>query len=261
MLIKHKSIKMDKYYIKYDIDKHIATVEFYHPKSNSFPSAQLHEMVRILDELGKNDEVKIIVLKSAGNKVFSAGASFDELLSIQSFEEGKKFFMGFANVIMAMRRCPKFIVGCITGKVVGGGVGLASACDYAFADASASIRLSELSIGIGPFVIEPAITRKIGITAFSEMTMNPKEWKSPEWAKEKGIYNQVFEDAESCEKSVQEFAKDLSIYSLEAMRDLKSIFWKETEDWKEVMPKRAEMSGHLVLSDFTRETLMKFKNK
>src|SRR5690606_36758277 len=218
----------------------------------------------------------------------------------------------FANVIMAMRRCPKFIVGCITGKVVGGGVGLASACDYAFADASASIRLSELSIGIGPFVIEPAITRKIGITAFSKMTMKPKEWKSHEWAKQKGIYKQFFEDAESCEKSVQEFAKDLSIYSLEAMRDLKSIFWKETEewkspewakekgiynqvfeaaesceksvqesakdlsiyrleamrdlksifwneteDWKDVMPKRAEMSGHLVLSDFTRETLMK----
>lgn len=250
----------EKYYIKYDIREQIATVEFFHPKSNSFPSVQLNELIRILDELGKNDEVKIIILKSAGDKVFSAGASFDELLTIDEFEKGKKFFMGFANVILAMRRCPKFIVGCITGKVVGGGVGLAAACDYALADTSASVRLSELSIGIGPFVIEPAITRKIGITAFSEMTMNPTVWKSPEWVKEKGMFNQVLPDATTCEEAVWEFAKNLSVYSLEAMRDLKSIFWQGTENWNEVMPQRAEMSGRLVLSDFTKATLNKFKS-
>lgn len=252
---------MDKYYIQYEIKDQIATIEFFHPKSNSFPSAQLSEMVRILDELGKKEEVKIIVLKSEGDRVFSAGASFEELLSIRNFEEGKRFFMGFANVIMAMRRCPKFIVGCVTGKVVGGGVGLVAACDYAFAEANASIRLSELSIGIGPFVIEPAISRKIGITAFSEMTMNPKEWKTADWALEKGIYNRLFSDASSCEKAVNEFVQELSVYSLEAMRDLKSIFWQGTENWKDIMPKRAEMSGHLVLSDFTKATLMKFKSQ
>ena len=252
---------MDSYYIKYDIVEHIARVEFHHPKSNSFPSTQLHELIRIIDDLGQNDEVKIIILKSAGDKVFSAGASFDELLTINDFNTGKKFFMGFANVILAMRRCPKFIVGCITGKVVGGGVGLAAACDYALADANASIRLSELSIGIGPFVIEPAITRKIGVTAFSELTMNPTEWKSPEWVKEKGMFNQIFDSPEACENAVQKFAESLSIYSLEAMRDLKSIFWQGTENLPELMQKRAEMSGRLVLSEFTKETLAKFKSK
>lgn len=252
---------MDSYYIKYDIKDQIATVEFFHPKSNSFPSTQLREMIRILDELGKNEEVKIIILKSEGDKVFSAGASFDELMTLDNFSDGKKFFMGFANVILAMRRCPKFIVGCITGKVVGGGVGLAAACDYALADANASIRLSELSIGIGPFVIEPAITRKIGITAFSELTMNPTVWKSPEWVKGKGMFNEILPDAKSCEEAVTKFAENLSVYSLEAMRDLKSIFWQGTEDWLDIMPKRAEMSGHLVLSDFTKETLLKFKSK
>src|SRR5690606_3542915 len=251
---------MDSYYIKYDIVEHIATVEFHHPKSNSFPSTQLHELIRIFDDLGQNDDVKIIILKSAGDKVFSAGASFDELLTISDFETGKKFFMGFANVILAMRRCPKFIVGCITGKVVGGGVGLAAACDYALADANASIRLSELSIGIGPFVIEPAITRKIGMAAFSELTMNPTEWKSPEWVKEKGMYSRILPDAEACEKAAVEFAQNLSVYSLEAMRDLKSIFWQGTENLPELMQKRAEMSGRLVLSDFTKETLKKFKS-
>ncbi len=252
---------MEAYYIKSDIISSIAVIEFYHPKSNSFPSTQLHELIRLLDELGNNDAVKIIVLKSAGDKVFSAGASFDELLTIDQFEKGKKFFMGFANLILAMRRCPKFIVGCITGKVVGGGVGLASACDYALADENASARLSELSIGIGPFVIEPAITRKIGVTAFSEMTMNPTEWKSPNWLKEKGIYNHVFSDAETCENETMIFANHLSVYSLEAMRDLKSIFWQGTDHLTELMQKRAEMSGRLVLSDFTKETLLKFKSK
>src|SRR5690606_9921207 len=252
---------MESYYIKSDILNHIAVVEFYHPKSNSFPSTQLNELIRMLDDLGRNDEVKIIILKSEGDKVFSAGASFDELLTIDEFEKGKKFFLGFANVILAMRRCPKFIVGCITGKVVGGGVGLASACDYALADENASARLSELSIGIGPFVIEPAITRKIGITAFSEMTMNPTEWKSPEWLKEKGIYNHVFADAQTCEEEAMSFAQQLSVYSLDAMRDLKSIFWQGTEHLPKLMEQRAEMSGRLVLSDFTKETLMKFKSK
>lgn len=252
---------MEAYYIKSDIISNIGVVEFYHPKSNSFPSAQLNELIRALDEFGKNDKVKIIVLKSAGEKVFSAGASFDELLTIDEFEKGKNFFMGFANVILAMRRCPKFIVGCVTGKVVGGGVGLVSACDYALAEENASARLSELSIGIGPFVIEPAITRKTGITAFSEMTMNPTEWKSPQWLKEKGIYNHIFADAKACEEEALAFARSLSVYSLEAMRDLKSIFWQGTDQLPELMQKRAEMSGRLVLSDFTKETLLKFKSK
>ncbi|MBA5628648.1 enoyl-CoA hydratase/isomerase family protein [Moheibacter lacus] len=252
---------MESYYIKSDILHGIATIEFHHPKSNSFPSTQLHELIRMIDDLGQNDEVKIIILKSEGDKVFSAGASFDELLTIDEFSKGKKFFLGFANVILAMRRCPKFIVGCITGKVVGGGVGLASACDYALADENAAARLSELSIGIGPFVIEPAITRKIGITAFSEMTMNPTEWKSPQWLKEKGIYNHVYADAKTCEEETLSFARNLSVYSLEAMRDLKSIFWQGTDHLPKLMEQRAEMSGRLVLSDFTKETLLKFKSK
>lgn len=251
---------METYYIKSDIVNQIATIEFYHPKSNSFPSTQLRELIRIINELGQNDEVKIIILKSAGDKVFSAGASFDELLTISEFETGKNFFMGFANVILAMKNCPKFIVGCITGKVVGGGVGLTAACDYALADESASIRLSELSIGIGPFVIEPAITRKIGIASFSELTMNPTEWKSAEWVKEKGMYSHVLPDSQSCKQAAWDFAQNLSVYSLEAMRDLKSIFWQGMEDLPNLMLKRAEMSGRLVLSDFTKETLNKFKS-
>ena len=250
---------MEAYYIKSDITDGIATVEFHHPKSNSFPSTQLKELTRIFDSLGKNEDVKIIILKSSGDRVFSAGASFDELMTINDFETGKKFFMGFANVMMAMRRCPKFIIGCINGKVVGGGVGLAASCDYAIASEGSLVKLSELSIGIGPFVIEPAITRKIGITAFSEMTMNPTEWKSAEWIKEKGMYNFVYPDAESCEEAVLKFAQGLSVYSAEAMQNLKSIFWKGTEDWTEIMPQRAEMSGRLVLSDFTRQTLQKLK--
>lgn len=252
---------MESYYIKKDIVDQIAIVEFYHPKSNSFPAKQLSELVRIFDELGDNDDIKIIILKSAGEKVFSAGASFEELISIQDFASGKSFFLGFANVILAMRRCPKFIVGCITGKVVGGGVGIASACDYAFAEENASIRLSELSIGIGPFVIEPVITRKIGIVGFSELTMNPIEWKTAQWAKEKGIYSNTFSNAKMCEDEAFSFAKSLAVYSLEAMRDLKTVFWEGTEKLPELMEKRAEMSGRLVLSDFTKETLRKFKSK
>lgn len=252
---------MTEPYIKNDIKEGIATVEFFHPKSNSFPSNQLNALINTFDELAVNDEVKIIILKSAGESVFCAGASFDELLTINDFETGTKFFMGFANLILAMRNCPKFIIGQIEGKVVGGGVGLMAACDYTFAHKNASIRLSELSIGIGPFVIEPAITRKIGIKSFSELTLNPKEWVSADWCKKAGLYNDVFDSKEELYKSCNEFALQLSQYSPEAMSHLKSIFWQNTENWNEIMPKRAEMSGKLVLSDFTKSTLKKFKSK
>lgn len=252
---------MNDPYVNFDIENHVATIEFFHPKGNSFPSDQLKKLIKTIDELGQNDAVRVIVLKSEGDKVFCAGASFDELLLIEDFETGKEFFSGFANLILTMRNCPKFIIGCIEGKVVGGGVGIVAACDYALARHNASIRLSELSIGIGPFVIEPAITRKIGIQAFSELTLNPKEWVSSEWCLKHGFYNKTFSDQEDLEKATQEFTEQLSQYSPEAMRNLKSIFWENAENWDEIMPKRAAMSGKLMLSDFTKETLNKFKSK
>ena len=251
----------EKAYVNYEIDQGVATIEFFHPKSNSFPTFQLEKLIETLRELGQTSEAKVIVLRSKGENIFCAGASFDELLTIDEFETGKQFFMGFANVIMAMRDCPKFIIGCIEGKVVGGGVGLVAACDYALAMENASIRLSELSIGIGPFVIEPAISRKIGVNAFSELTLNPKEWVSPDWCREHGLYNEVFATEGELLSACKEFSEQLSKYSPEAMRHLKSIFWKNAANWNEIMPQRAAMSGELVLSPFTKETLNKFKSK
>lgn len=252
---------MNNAYVKNEIENHVATIEFFHPKGNSFPSVQLEKLIQTIQDLGENEDARVIVLKSAGEKVFCAGASFDELLLIEDFEKGKKFFSGFANLILAMRNCPKFIIGCVEGKVVGGGVGIVAACDYALAMYNASIRLSELSIGIGPFVIEPAITRKIGIQAFSELTLNPKEWVSSDWCLKHGFYNKTFSKPEDLQKATQEFTEQLSQYSPEAMKNLKSIFWENAENWDEIMPKRAAMSGKLVLSDFTKETLNKFKSK
>ena len=250
----------DKAFVNYEINNGVATVEFYHPKSNSFPTFQLEKLIETIRELGETKEAKVILLKSKGEKVFCAGASFDELLTIEDFETGKDFFMGFANLILAFRNCPKFIIGCIEGKVVGGGVGLVAACDYALAMENASIRLSELSIGIGPFVIEPAISRKIGINAFSELTLNPKEWVSPEWCKEHGLYNETFTSEEELLAACKNFSEQLSQYSQDAMRHLKSIFWENANNWDEIMPQRAAMSGELVLSPFTKEKLNKFKS-
>lgn len=248
-------------YINYQIDNGVATIEFFHPKSNSFPTFQLNKLIETIGELGQNPDAKVIVLRSKGERVFCAGASFDELLTIEDFDTGKEFFMGFANVILAMRNCPKFIIGCVEGKVVGGGVGLVAACDYALAMENAMIRLSELSIGIGPFVIEPAISRKIGVNAFSELTLNPKEWVAPEWCKKQGLFNEVFSTKEELLNACTEFSEQLSKYSPDAMKHLKSIFWENAQHWDDIMPQRAAMSGELVLSDFTKQTLQKFKSK
>lgn len=237
----------------------IATVEFGHPASNSFPSALLDRLTNELHQISKNENVAVIILKSEGERAFCAGASFDELVAIDNLEDGKKFFSGFANVINAMRTCSKIIVGSIQGKTVGGGVGLAAACDYVLATEAASIKLSELTIGIGPFVIAPAVERKIGLSGLSELTIAATEWKSAYWAKEKGLFASVFENQAELTKGTQLFAEKLASYNPESLQELKKILWKNTDHWDSLLIERAEISGALVLSDFTKSALQKFK--
>jgi methylglutaconyl-CoA hydratase len=241
------------------LEKSVATITFSHPASNSFPSSLLQKLVDELNSVSSNNAVNVVILQSEGTGAFCAGASFDELLSIDNLEDGKKFFSGFANVINAMRKCSKIIVGRIQGKAVGGGVGLASACDYAMATIESSIKLSEIAIGIGAFVIEPAVSRKIGKTAFAEMTLTPTDWQNANWAKEKGLYGQVFETRQELDNQVIAFAQKLATYSPEALSEMKKVFWQETENWDELLYERAAISGKLVLSDFTKNALNQFK--
>ncbi len=241
------------------IQNNIATVEFFHPASNSFPSELLARLATAFNELSSNPEVHVIVLKSEKEKAFCAGASFDELVAISDFEEGKHFFLGFANVLNAMRNCSKIIIGRVQGKAVGGGVGIAAACDYCFATEQAAVKLSELTIGIGPFVIEPAVTRKIGIAAFSELALDATSWKTAYWAKEKGLFASVFNSINEMDTEVDNLALKLSTYNSEALVALKKTFWEGTEDWNVLLEKRAEISGNLVVSEATKKALQKFK--
>lgn len=242
-----------------NIDQKIATLEFGHPASNSFPSVLLKRLEDEIHSLSENKDVAVIILKSEGEKAFCAGASFDELINIDNLEEGKKFFSGFAGVINAMRVCKKLIVGRIHGKTVGGGVGLAAACDYAFATEAASIKLSELSIGIGPFVIAPAVERKMGTAALAELTLAAHEWKNAYWAKEKGLFARVFESTKDMDKEISLFTEKLASYNPQALTEMKQILWKDTDHWPQLLEERAAVSGELVLSDFTKNALSKFR--
>jgi len=237
----------------------IASIEFYHQASNSFPSNLLERLSKAFNELSKNDEVRVIILKSEKEKAFCAGASFNELTAITDQAQGEAFFMGFANVINAMRNCSKIIIGRIQGKAVGGGVGLAAACDYCFATEAASIKLSELTIGIGPFVIAPAVERKIGIAALSELSLDATHWKNAYWAQKKGLYAQVFENIKEMDTALKNFSEKLAIYNPAALTQLKTVLWEGTEHWDSLLKERALISGKLVLSDFTKQALNKFK--
>ncbi len=242
-------------------ERGIATVEFGHPLSNSLPGKILGKLATTITELGLNDEVKVILLKSSGDRAFCAGASFDELISIDNFETGKKFFSGFANVINACRKNPKLIIGRVQGKAVGGGVGVASAVDYCFATKHASVKLSELAVGIGPFVVGPAVERKMGVSAMSQLAINATEWRTASWAKEQGLYAEVFDTVEEMDAKIDELATTLSKSNPEAMVLLKNIFWEGTDHWDELLMERAELSGQLVLSEFTVNAINKFKKK
>jgi methylglutaconyl-CoA hydratase len=248
-------------YVRHDIEHGIATIEFYHPASNSLPSAILMDLAKTINDIGLDSEVKVIILRSAGDKAFCAGASFDELTSIQNEQEGLKFFSGFAHVINAIRKCHKLVIGRVQGKAVGGGVGLAAAVDYCIAREDASIKLSELAVGIGPFVVGPAVERKIGTSAFSQLAIDATEWRSGEWAKRKGLYAELHTTTEELDDAVNSLAQRLAKSSPDAMLELKKIFWKGTENWDALLMERAGISGRLVLSDFTRKAIAAFKAK
>lgn len=246
-------------YVKQHTHDGISTIEFFHPEHNSLPGELLTKLAEAFDHAAENEEVKVVVLKSGGDRTFCAGASFKELISIDDEKTGKKFFSGFANVINAMRKCPKFIIGRIQGKTVGGGVGLASAVDYCMATKYASIKLSELNIGIGPFVVGPAVQRKLGLTGMSQIAMNPNKFYEPQWAKENGLYAEVYNTTTSLDEAVQILAEELCQFNPEAMAEMKKMFWTGTENWDDLLAERAAISGRLVLSEFTKETLKRFK--
>lgn len=247
--------------VNIEIKAGIGTITFFHPQSNSLPGEILNLLAQTITEAGTNEAIKVIVLKSEGDRAFCAGASFDELIAIEDFETGKEFFSGFAKVINASRKCPKLIIGRVQGKAVGGGVGLASAVDYCMATKFASIKLSELAIGIGPFVVGPAVERKVGVSAMSQMAINATEWQTAAWAKDKGLFTDIFESVHEMDEAIQVLADKLASSNPEAMLLLKQIFWEGTEHWDELLAERAGMSGKLVLSDFTRNAINKFKNK
>jgi methylglutaconyl-CoA hydratase len=252
---------MTEAYVKSHIEHGINTIEFFHPQSNSLPAKILEELAKEIHFGGTHDETKVIILKSAGDKTFCSGASFDELIAIKSEADGIHFFSGFAHVINAMRKCPKFIIGRIQGKCVGGAVGLAAAVDYAIATENAEVKLSELAIGIGPFVVGPAVERKIGTAAFTTLAIDAGMWRNADWAKRKGLFSEVHDGINNMDEAVYRLANTLAHSSPQAMAEMKKVFWKGTEHWDELLKERAGISGRLVLSDFTKNAIAKFKSK
>lgn len=247
--------------ITVEIKNKIGTIEFYHPKGNSMPGELLRKLAKKIDEVGINQNAHVIVLKSRGDGAFCGGAFFDELLDIDNYEEGKRFFMGFALVLNAMRTCPKLIIVRVQGKTVGGGVGVTAVGDYTLAHESASVKLSELALGIGPFVVGPAVQRKIGPSAFGTLSIDATSWYDAEWAREKGLYSRLLDNHEELDRSVDELAHKLANSSPLAMKELKTVLWKGTDHWDSLLEQRAEISGKLVLSDYTRNFINDFKNK
>lgn len=248
-------------YVKVEHVNGIATIEFFHPQSNSLPGKLLNELAQVIQTEGLNEATKVIILRSAGEKIFCAGASFDELAAITTEEDGLQFFSGFAQVINAMRKAPKFIIARIHGKCIGGGVGLAASADYAIATEGADIKLSELAVGIGPFVVGPPVERKLGLSAFSQLTVDATMWRSSDWARRKGLYAELHTEIAGMDDSIARLSTTLSNSSPEAMHEIKKILWKGAEHWDELLLERAAISGRLILSNYSKSFIASFKAK
>jgi methylglutaconyl-CoA hydratase len=241
-----------------EIHDSIAFVRFEHPKSNSLPGALLRTMADDITKLGQMTSVKTIVLRSSGDGAFCAGASFDELKEIRNAEDGKEFFSGFAKVMLAMTRAPQFVLTRVHGKVTGGGVGLIAASDYSVAVKGASLKLSELAVGIGPFVIGPVVERRLGTGAFTDMAIDA-DWREASWAARHGLYSHVYEDVESMDTALAKLVNFLAAANPEAIRQMKKTFWADTAHWEELLEKRAAISGALAMSIHTRAAIEKFQ--
>jgi methylglutaconyl-CoA hydratase len=246
-------------YVRIERTDGIASIEFFHPQSNSMPGEQLQRLATAFDELGSDPSVRVVVLRSAGERAFCGGASFDELIAIADEAQGLAFFSGFARVILAMRRCPKFVVAVVQGRCVGGGVGLAASADYCLALQTASVKLSELAVGIGPFVVGPAVERKVGVSGFSELAIDAASWRDAEWARSRGLFNALFATREELEAEVDRLTSSLNQSNPDAMSALKQVLWFGTDHWDTLLYERAAISGRLVLSDFTRQAIARFK--
>jgi methylglutaconyl-CoA hydratase len=246
-------------FVNAEVADGICTVTFFHPASNSLPGSILSKLAKTIHSAGVDIDTRVIVLKSSGERAFCAGASFDELLALKNESEGLEFFSGFANVINAIRTCPKFVIGRVQGKAVGGGVGLAAAVDHCFATKHASVKLSELAIGIGPFVVGPAIERKVGTSGFSQLSIDATSWKTASWAAQYGLYADVFDNTEEMDGAVNRLATQLASSSPEAMQELKKVLWKDTDDWDDTLKALAQISGRLILGDFSKQAINSFK--
>jgi len=248
------SVDLDSGTVTTTLDQGVATVTFWHPRKNSLPGALLSRLAQAFDDVARIAEARVVVLASEGPGTFCAGASFEELRSIRTAAEGKEFFSGFARVILAMRRCPKIVVGRIHGKAVGGGVGLAAATDYSFALSTASARLSELAIGIGPFVVGPVIERRVGHTAFAAMSLDG-DWRDAEWCERHGLYTRVMDTEPALDSVLPSFAHRLASMNRAALTDLKRVLWEGTKHWDTLLYERAAVSGQLVLTDAAQQLL------
>lgn len=253
--------QLQEAYVKTITNNGTSVIEFYHPQSNSLPGKILNELAEAISNAGLDKNSSVIVLRSGGAKTFCAGASFDELIQIKSEAEGLTFFSGFAKVINTIRTCPKFVIARIQGKCVGGGVGLAAAADYGIALDTADIKLSELAVGIGPFVVGPAVERKMGTSAFTSLAIDASSWRSSQWAFQNGLFSELHTSIENVDTAIEKLANTLSKSSPDAMAELKTIFWKGTEHWGDLLSERAAISGRLILSDFSINAIEKFKSK
>jgi methylglutaconyl-CoA hydratase len=243
-----------------EVQDSIATVRFSHPKSNSLPSALLQRLAKEIGDVSANSGIKAIVLRSEGEKAFCSGASFDEMKAVADAPSGKEFFSGFAKVILAMTRAPQFVVTRVQGKTTGGGVGLVAASDYALAVKSASLKLSELAVGLGPFVIGPVVERKVGRGPFAAMSIDA-DWRDAEWAERHGLYSRVFDDAKDMDRALDALLQFIAAANPEAIRQLKHAMWSDTSDWEQLMDRRAAISGALALSAHTRAAIEKFEKR
>lgn len=244
-----------------NITNGVATITFGHPASNALPGDLLQRFIDTLNRLSENNEIGVIVIKSEGDKSFCAGAFFDELMVVTNEAEGTKFFFGFAQLMLAMKNCSKIIVVRVQGKAVGGGVGIIAASDYCFATEAADVKLSELSVGLGPFVIAPAIERKIGVSGLSELALDPATWKNAYWAKEKGLFSRVFENSREMDEEVELFSEKFAGYGIQAKKELKKVLWNNTGHWETLLPAYAAINGKLVLSEETKKALQSFKKQ
>lgn len=214
-------------FLSIELDENVAIIKMNRPPSNPINKDFVSELATAFDDVASNDDVKVVIITSALERFFVAGADIKMILNMTE-KESDETTAFFQKSFQKLNDMPKIVIAAINGFALGGGFELALACDYRFiAKGKHTIGLPETSLGIIPGAGgTQRLVRLVGYKAL-DLLIN-KTQLTPEEAYSLGLVDAVYEPEELMQESLK-FAKRLTKMATKAIGIAKRCVYKGVE--------------------------------